>query len=64
MFCKGLMEADMKRYIFIMLLALVFLVAGAPTAFSQTDAAADRGNAAPGEALPHELKGQDVKDTL
>jgi hypothetical protein len=55
------MEAVMKRYLLAVLLALTPLSFGLQTAFSQADTDS-RGNAAPGEALPDELKDLDVKD--
>lgn len=50
----------MKRYNFVVLLALALLLTGFQPAFSRADI--DRGNAVPGEALPVELKDLDVKD--
>ena len=50
----------MKRYNFVVLLALALLLTGFQPAFSRADT--DRGNAVPGEALPVELKDLDVQD--
>jgi hypothetical protein len=55
------MEAVMKRYLLVVLLALTPLFFGLQTAFSQADTDS-RGNAAPGEALPEELEDLDIKD--
>ena len=52
----------MKRYISLVLIASAFLFFGLQTSFSQAAAAADRGKAAPREALPEDLKDLDVKD--
>lgn len=56
------MEAGMKKYILVVLIALAFLFVGPQTVFSQTDTAPDRGNAVPAEALPEDLQGVAVKD--
>ena len=54
------MEAGMKRYIFVAFAALTLLFFGFQPAFCQvTD---PRGNAAPSEAFPEDLKNLDVKD--
>lgn len=52
----------MKRYVFSVLLALTFIFTGLQAVFLPADAAAFRGNAAPPEALPAELKDLDVQD--
>ena len=57
-----LKEAGMKRYMSLVLLASTFLFFGLQTTFSQATAAADRGKAAPREALPEDLEDLDVKD--
>ena len=51
----------MKRYLLVVLLALTPLFFGLQTAFCQADTDS-RGNAAPGDALPEELEGLDIKD--
>jgi hypothetical protein len=51
----------MKRCLFVVLFALTFLFFGLQPAFCKADPQ-NRGNAAPGEALPEELGGLDVKD--
>lgn len=56
------MGAGMKRHILVVLLTLTLLIAGIQAAFSQTDPAPARGNAAPLEMLPQDLQGVDIKD--
>jgi len=56
------MEAGMKKYMLVVLLALAFLLTGLQVVPSPADAAEDRGNAAPFETLPDDLQGVDVKD--
>ena len=52
----------MKQNILITLLALTCLLIAKQPAFPQTTVAPDRGNAAPREALPHDLRDLEVKD--
>ncbi len=51
----------MKRYIFVAIAAITLLFFGFQPAFCQTDTD-PRGNAAPSEAFPEDLKNLDVKD--
>jgi hypothetical protein len=55
------MEAVMKRYLLVVLLASTPLFFGFQTAFSQADTDS-RGNAVSGEALPEELMDLDIED--
>ncbi|MEA3279883.1 MAG: FecR family protein, partial [Thermodesulfobacteriota bacterium] len=52
----------MKRNIYVVLIALIFLFAGLQPAFSQEAASPDRGSGVTVDALPGELKWLDIKD--